>query len=165
MSTSSIQLWTRCGPRSSRPEPVRALGIDLGTRRIGVALSDVEGRMATPVEVIERSARRGSVHQRIGELVDEFEVECVVVGLPLNMDGSRGGAARSALEEAEALRDSLPVPVETYDERLTTVTADRSLMELEMKADERRRVVDKVAAAVMLQAWLDRRRTVEEEEA
>lgn len=144
---------------------MRALGLDLGSKRIGVALSDVEGRVATPVEVIERAGRRGPDHQRIGELVDEFEVECVVVGLPLNMDGTTGKAAKEALEEAAALRDALPVPVETYDERLTTVSADRSLMELEMKADERRRVVDKVAAAVMLQAWLDHCRTDEEEQA
>ncbi|MBV6507060.1 MAG: putative pre-16S rRNA nuclease [Acidimicrobiales bacterium] len=144
---------------------MRALGLDLGTRRIGVALSDAEGRVATPVEVIERTRRRGAVHQRIGELVDEFEVERVVVGLPLNMDGTTGSAARSALDEAAALRDTLPVPVETYDERLTTVSADRCLNELQMKAEERRRVVDKVAAAVMLQAWLDHCRSAEEEEA
>ena len=81
----------------------------------------------------------------------------MVVGLPLSLDGSLGPAARAALAEAEALAAVVPVPVETFDERLTTVTADRSLMEAKMRAPARRRVVDKVAAAVMLQAWLDRR--------
>ncbi|MGA1638010.1 MAG: Holliday junction resolvase RuvX, partial [Ilumatobacteraceae bacterium] len=82
----------------------------------------------------------------------------VVVGLPLNMSGKVTAAARSAMAETEELRRALDVPVLLHDERLTTVTADRSLMEMEMKADARRRVVDKVAAAVMLQAFLDHRR-------
>ena len=81
----------------------------------------------------------------------------MVVGLPLSLDGSLGPAARAAIAEAEELAAVVAVPVETFDERLTTVTADRSLMEANMRAEDRRRVVDKVAAAVMLQAWLDRR--------
>jgi putative Holliday junction resolvase len=87
-----------------------------------------------------------------------MEEECgrVVVGLPLSMDGSIGRAAQAALTEAEQLATVVNVPVETYDERLTTVSADRALMEAKMRADARRRVVDKVAAAVMLQSWIDR---------
>ncbi len=79
----------------------------------------------------------------------------IVVGLPLSLDGSVGPAAAAALAEADRLRATTDLPVDTYDERFTTVTADRNLMERKMKADARRRVIDKVAAAVMLQAWLD----------
>ena len=92
----------------------------------------------------------------------EEEAERVVVGLPLSLDGSLGPAARAAQAETEVLAGAVPVPVETFDERLTTVTADRALMEAGMRAEARRQVVDKVAAAVMLQAWLDRRAGVDQ---
>jgi putative holliday junction resolvase len=137
---------------------VRALGLDLGSRRIGVAVSDRSGTIATPLLVLQRSGRRSDDHRRITELVVEEEAELVVVGLPLSLSGELGPAARGAVAEAEALATVVGVPVETYDERLTTVTADRALMEMRMRAEARRRVVDKVAAAVMLQAWLETRR-------
>ena len=134
------------------------VGIDLGTRRVGVAVSDPGGVVASPYEVVQRSGDVARDRWRIKEIVDEVEAVVVVVGLPLSMDGSVGRAASAALEEAAALREVLvPVPVEMFDERLTTVSADRSMMQFKMKADARRRVVDKVAAAVMLQAWLDSR--------
>ena len=137
----------------------RALGIDLGTKRIGVAISDSGRTIASPYEVVHRTGDRARDHRRLAELAEEAEVVVIVVGLPLSMDGSVGRAAQTALDEAEELRSVVPVPVETFDERLTTVSADRSLMQMKMKADARRRVVDKVAAAVMLQAWLDTRGT------
>jgi putative Holliday junction resolvase len=137
---------------------MRCLGLDLGSKRIGVALCDPEERVATPLTVVERSKSRSHDHANIARLVEEYEVEAVVVGLPLNMSGKVTAAAQSAKEETEQLRAALGIPVHLYDERLTTVTANRSLMEMEMKADARRRVVDKVAAAVMLQAYLDHRR-------
>jgi putative Holliday junction resolvase len=136
---------------------VRALGIDLGSKRVGVALSDSAGTLATPYEVVPRSGEMARDHRKILELAEEAGVEVIVVGLPLSLDGSIGPAARAALDEVEVLGATTDLPVETYDERLTTVTADRSLMQQGMKADARRRVVDKVAAAVMLQAWLDSR--------
>ena len=132
----------------------RVLGLDLGTRRIGVAVS--AATIATPYSVLESSADRSADHAAIAALVDELGAERVVVGLPLSLDGKMGPAARAAAEEAEILGDVLAVPVETYDERLTTVTADRSLSSLGLSGQARRRVVDKVAAAVILQAWLDR---------
>ena len=135
----------------------RALGLDLGTRRIGVAISS--GTVATPHTVLERAADQAADHAAIAALVDEVGAERVVVGLPLSLDGKMGPAARAAADEAKALGDVLAVPVETYDERLTTVTADRSLSSLGLKGQARRRAVDKVAAAVMLQAWLDRSRS------
>jgi putative Holliday junction resolvase len=136
---------------------VRVLGLDLGSKRIGVAVSDRSGTIASPLTVLARSGKVGTDHARIAALVTEEEAERVVVGLPLSLDGSLGPAARAALAETEELAAVVPVPVESFDERLTTVTADRSLMEARMRAEARRRVVDKVAAAVMLQAWLDRR--------
>lgn len=135
--------------------PGRALGIDLGTKRIGVAVSDGDRVLASPYEVVARSGDRERDHRRIAELVEETGSSVVVVGLPLSLDGSVGRAAAAALDEVSELRSVVGVPVETFDERLTTVSADRALLKMKMKADARRRVVDKVAAAVMLQAWLD----------
>lgn|SRR5436190_24200961 len=136
---------------------MRAVGLDLGSRRIGVATSDSTGTIASPHSVLQRAPSRGDDHAAIAALVAELEGDVVVVGLPLSLDGTRGPAARAAAEEVAQLADVLPVLVETYDERLTTVTADRSLSQLGLGGQARRRVVDKVAAAVMLQAWLDRR--------
>jgi putative pre-16S rRNA nuclease len=135
---------------------VRVVGLDLGSRRIGVAVSDTTGTIASPHSVLERGRDRDADHAAIAVVVSGLGAQRVVVGLPLSLDGSMGPAARAAAEEAEALGDVLGVPVETYDERLTTVTADRSLSSLGLPGQARRRVVDKVAAAVMLQAWLDR---------
>jgi putative holliday junction resolvase len=137
---------------------MRALGIDLGSRRIGVALSDSAGAVAVPFEVVERTRDREADHRRLAELAAEAEAEVVVVGVPYSMDGTVGPAARRYLAEIRALEQVLPVPVTTHDERLSTVTAHRSLTEMQLDRSQRRRVVDKVAAAVILQAWLDQRR-------
>jgi len=136
---------------------MRALGIDLGSRRIGVALSDSEGRLATPYDVLERTRDLPGDRRRLVALAREAEVDVVVVGVPYSLDGSEGPAARRARAEIEQLRRVMPVPVETYDERLSTVSAHRSLQELDLDAAARRRVVDKVAASIILQAWLDHR--------
>jgi putative Holliday junction resolvase len=146
------------GPQQSGESRGRAIGLDLGTKRIGVAVSDSDRTVATPIEVVTRSSDVARDRLRIGDIVREWEATTVVVGLPLSLSGQVGPAAKAALTEVEALRATLGVPVETYDERLSTVTAERSLMEQSLRAPARRRVVDKVAAAVMLQAWLDRRR-------
>ena len=136
---------------------MRALGIDLGTKRIGIAVSDRSGTIASPLLVLQRSGSRAKDHQRILELVLDEEAERVVVGLPLSMSGAIGPAARGALAETAELATVVVVPVESFDERLTTVSADKAMMEAGMRAPARRRVVDKVAAAVMLQHWLDSR--------
>lgn len=134
---------------------MRALGIDLGSKRIGVAVSDPTGMIASPLEVVTRSGQSAGDHRRLLRLAEEWEVDRIVVGLPLSMDGSEGPAARAALEEIEQLRRVSAVPVATYDERLTTVTAERHLTEMGLDGRQRRGVIDKLAAAVMLQAWLD----------
>jgi putative Holliday junction resolvase len=136
---------------------VRALGVDLGSRRVGVALSDSAGTLATPYETVERSGDVGRDHRRLLELAAEADVECIVVGLPLSLDGTVGPAAAGVLDEVDQLRRATSLPVETYDERLTTVTADRLLRQGGRKGKARRKVVDQTAAAVLLQAWLDGR--------
>ena len=135
---------------------MRALGLDLGRRRIGVAVSDSDGAVATPVDVID-GRDRGAARRAVAGLVREWEAEVVVVGLPLSLDGNDGPAAGAARTEAAALGRMLDVPVVVHDERLTTVEATRPLMEMQMRTQARRRVVDKVAAAVMLQSWLEAR--------
>jgi putative Holliday junction resolvase len=134
---------------------IRVLGIDLGSKRIGVAVSDRSGTIATPLTVVARSGDVTVDHQRLRDLVVEEEAERVIVGLPLSLDGGMGPAARAAVAEAAAMASVVGVPVETFDERLTTVTAENALREQRMRAHARRRVIDKVAAAVMLQTWLD----------
>lgn len=141
---------------------MRALGLDLGSKRIGVALSDSAGAVAVPYEVLVRTRDRERDHRRIRELVIETDAEVVVVGMPYSLDGSRGPAARRAQAEIRQLERVLPVPVTTHDERLSTVTAHRSLGEMQLDSAARRRVVDKVAASIILQAWLDRRRPEDE---
>lgn len=137
---------------------MRVLGIDLGSKRVGIAVSDRSGTIATPLCVIERGASQRIDHTEIDRLVREEEAVAIVVGLPLNMDGTAGKAAEAALREVDRMATVVGVPVYVHDERLTTVEADRVLMEQKMRAQARRRVVDKVAAAVILQSWLDARR-------
>lgn len=134
------------------------VGIDLGERRIGVAVSDPTGTIATPLTVIERSGDADADRAAVAAVVREVGAERVVVGVPVPMAGGEGPAARAATEEAAALAAVVGVPVETVDERLSTVAAERSLRERGVRGRARRRVVDKVAAAVILQAWLDRAR-------
>ena len=134
---------------------MRALGIDLGERRIGVALSS--GSVASPLETIERSGDPAADHRAILAVAAEWEVDTLVVGLPLSLDGSEGPAARSVRSEIADLAAATSLTVVPYDERLTTVTATRLLREGEVPGRSRRRMVDQVAAAVMLQAWLDGR--------
>ncbi len=134
---------------------MRSLGIDLGSRRIGLAMSDAGGVLATPLCVVHRAKSKAADHRRIMDVVEEWEVERLIVGLPLSLDGSVGPAALAALNEAKQLGVVTGVPVETYDERLTTVSAHQVLREQGVAGPDRKDVVDKVAAAILLQAWLD----------
>ncbi len=143
--------------RAAGVPTVRVLALDLGSKRIGVAVSDRSGTLATPLVVLQRSGSRRVDHERIRALVVEEEAVRVVIGLPLSMNGSVGKAAQAAIFEAKALASVVDVPVETFDERRTTVTADRLLIDRGLRAPARRLVIDKVAAAVILQTWLDGR--------
>ena len=133
----------------------RALALDLGAKRIGVATSDAGGVLASPRTTVERSGDRRRDHRRIGELVAEEEAGIVVVGLPRSLDGSNGPAAAAALAEVEELAEVLTVPVVTHDERFTTVTAHEQLRAAGVDGRRRRTVIDQQAAAVLLQSWLD----------
>ena len=133
----------------------RALALDIGTRRIGVAVSDSGGTVATPYEVVHRSGDRASDHRRIAALVDEAGAEVVVVGMPLSLDGSVGPAAQAVFDEIDQLRATVGAEVVTWDERLSTVQAERSLRAGGVRKGKRRGVVDQVAATVILQSWLD----------
>jgi putative holliday junction resolvase len=137
----------------------RTIGLDLGERRIGVALSDSAGTLATPYEVLTRSGDRERDRARLVALLDETGAELIVVGLPLSLDGSRGPAARQVEGEVEELRAQLGVPVELWDERLSTVEAERRLRAAGVRGRRRRHVVDQVAATVILQSWLDANRS------
>lgn len=136
---------------------VRVIGLDLGSRRIGVAVSDSSGTVATPLLVITRSRSRRTDHEAIAKVVRDEEAAAVVVGLPLNMDGSHGRAADAATDEARLIGTVVGVPVHLHDERRTTVTAERALREAAVRGKNRRALVDKIAAAVILQGWLDSR--------
>lgn len=137
---------------------LRVVGVDLGSRRIGVAVSDSTGTLASPHLVLDRSGDPAADHRRLAGIVAEVGAGRVVVGLPLSMSGASGPAARAAAEEAAALAEVVGVPVETFDERLTTVSAERALRAGGTRGRSRqaqRGGIDKAAAAVMLQAWLD----------
>ena len=134
---------------------MRALGIDLGSKRIGIAISDSDGKVATPLSLILRSGDEKKDHQAIKEMVLEWEAEIVIVGMPYSLNGSLGPAAKSVEIEIKELTDTLPVPVQTYDERLTTVTAEQELLKQGIDAKRRRKLVDQVAASIILQAWLN----------
>lgn len=132
------------------------LGLDLGQARIGVAVSDPEGRLAVPVGTIRTGAPQDI--RSVAALVAEHGATRVVVGHPLSLSGERGAAAANAERFAAVLRDALEVPVDLQDERLTTVEAERGLAAAGVRGRDRRAVVDQAAAAVILQAWLDARR-------
>ncbi|MGD0320768.1 MAG: Holliday junction resolvase RuvX [Acidimicrobiales bacterium] len=141
---------------------MRVLGVDLGERRIGVAVSDGAGLVASPRCTIHRSGDPAADRAEVAAIAVEIGARRVVVGLPVSLDGRRGPAARSAGQEASALAELLEpqgVDVETFDERLTTVSAERRLVEAGRGGAARRRVIDQAAAAVMLQAWLDAHRS------
>jgi putative Holliday junction resolvase len=133
----------------------RALALDLGTRRIGVAASDAGGVLASPRTTVDRSGDRRRDHRRIAELVAEEDAGVVVVGLPRSLDGSEGPAARLVRAELDELAAVLAVPVVAHDERFTTVTAHEQLRAAGLGGRRRRTVVDQQAAAVLLQSWLD----------
>lgn len=121
-------------------------------------MSDASETIASPLTVIARTRSRREDHRLIRALADEEEAELIVVGHPITMSGESGPAARGVEKEAAEIERSCGRPVVLFDERLTTVTADRVLKEAELSATQRRQYVDKVAAAVLLQNWLDRRK-------
>lgn len=135
---------------------MRILGLDLGSKRIGVALSDELGWTSRGIEVIECKGREKDL-ARIGRLVEEHRVAEIVVGLPLNMDGSEGPAAIAARRFAARLEARLGIPVRLWDERLTTWEAGGILKEAGVRPARRKQLVDKLAAALILKSYLESR--------
>ncbi len=134
----------------------RVLGLDLGTRRIGVALSDPTGTVASPLLTLPHRSLARDV-ERVAALCRAHAVEAVVVGWPRSLSGAPGRAARQAEEFARVLRRAVAVPVELWDERLSTAAAERALLEADVRRERRRAIRDQVAAALILQAHLDAR--------
>jgi putative Holliday junction resolvase len=136
---------------------VRVLAVDPGSKRVGLAISDPTGTIAQPLTTV--AAEPGdTLPSRLAEIAREKEVTRIVVGLPRRMDGSYGPEAKAARELGDRLRKASGLPVEMLDERLTTVAAERSLLEGGARRAKRRQAVDRVAAALLLQSSLDRKR-------
>jgi putative Holliday junction resolvase len=136
---------------------MRVMALDVGDRTVGVAISDEGGVLGQGLTVLRRRDPAGDL-RRIEALCREHGAGEVVVGLPRSLDGRIGAQARKVLAFVEALRRRLPVPVTTWDERLTTRVAERALLEADVSRRRRREKVDQVAAAVILQGYLDARR-------
>jgi putative holliday junction resolvase len=136
---------------------MRAFGLDVGTRTVGIALSDPLGITAQALTTLRRSGLRADL-TALQELALAHDVTQAVVGLPLNMDGTEGPSAARSRAFGEALAKTLNLPVVYWDERLSTVAAQRALREAEVSRERRREVVDQVAAALILQGWLDAQR-------
>ncbi|NKY51179.1 Holliday junction resolvase RuvX [Nocardia vermiculata] len=143
----------------------RRIGIDVGTVRIGIAASDPDGILATPVETVAtvKGSKRGPATDlmRVAEIVREYEAVEVIIGLPRTLRGGGGSSARMAMRFADRLRNLIPgVPIRLSDERLTTVSAARALRDSGVRSRGRRQVIDQAAAVSILQGWLDERSVV-----
>ena len=137
------------------PRLARLLGVDLGTKTIGLALSDVERRIATPLETIKRVKFTPDVKAMLA-LAAKFEVHALVIGLPINMDGTEGPKAQSTRAFIRNLIPLTPLPIVLQDERMSTQAVTRTLLEADASRSRRAEVVDKLAAAYILQGALDR---------
>ena len=156
MTSCEARVPDRPGPDD--PGRGRRIGIDVGTVRIGVAVSDPDAVLATPVETVNR-AKDGAHLRRLVRLIGEYEAVEVIVGLPRTLANRAGTSAADAVDLADRLAGRIaPVPVRLADERLTTVTAQRSLRDAGVRAKGQRAVVDQAAAVAILQGWLDQRR-------
>ena len=147
-------------PGGDDPGRGRRVGVDVGSVRIGVAVSDPDGILATPVETVRRDKTDRHL-RRLTQLIGELEAVEVVIGLPRTLADRTGPSAQDAIELAEDLgRRVAPTPVRMADERLTTVTAQRSLREAGVRARGQKAMIDQAAAVGILQSWLDQRRAM-----
>ena len=131
---------------------MRILGLDMGSKTIGVALSDPLGWTAQGITTIRRSKKEQDLEE-VHKICKEYGVETIVVGLPKNMNGTIGEAGEKALE---LLKEKTGLPIEMWDERLTTVAAHRAMLEADLSRNKRKKIVDKIAATYILQGYLDR---------
>lgn len=136
---------------------MRYMGLDVGDKRIGVALSDEGATIASPRETLPRRSNRKDIAYLL-DLARREEVGEILVGMPFSLDGSEGPQARKVSRFVDALRAETPIPIETWDERLTTAFAERALIEGDVSRARRKKSIDRVAAALILQSYLDARR-------
>nr|WP_295969593.1 Holliday junction resolvase RuvX [uncultured Bacillus sp.] len=135
---------------------MRTMGLDVGSKTVGVAISDALGWTAQGLKTIEINEEAEQFgFEQIGSLIEEYEVTKVVVGLPKNMNGTIGPRCEASQFYAEELRKKFGIPVVLWDERLTTVAAERVLLEADVSRKKRKKVIDKMAAAMILQGYLD----------
>ncbi len=134
---------------------MRVIGLDVGEKRIGVAVSDPLGIIAQGLKVIERKAPEEDIHA-ITDIINEFKADSVVVGMPINMDGTRGKSADKVTEFVDTLKAAVKIPVNTYDERLSTKESERFLISSDVSRKKRRNVIDKIAAQLILESYLER---------
>ena len=144
-------------PLSAIPDTGKILGLDLGTKTIGVAVSDGMRYSATPLETIKRTKFTQDA-ERIQQLIAENQVVAIILGLPLNMDGTEGPRVQSTRAFARNLTPKVNLPIAFWDERLSTSAVTRMMIEADLRRDRRAEVVDKLAASYILQGALDRLR-------
>jgi len=135
---------------------MRVLAIDHGTKRIGLAISDQLGLIAQPLEFVLAEPFQQFL-ERLKQIIQEKQVELILIGMPRNMDGSYGPAALKVQEFTGVLKEAIAIPIQTWDERLTTAQANRFLIEADVRRKDRKGKVDKTAAAILLQSFLDAR--------
>ena len=133
---------------------MRVLGIDYGDRRIGLAVSDEGGMLASGLRTLEPKGSADLI-EALRRVCSEYEIGRIVIGLPVNMDGSHGPRAQLSLDFAERLRDALGLEVVTWDERLTSRQADRAMLQGNLSRKKRKQRIDRLAAQLMLQSYLD----------
>ncbi len=133
---------------------MRTMGLDIGSRTIGIAISDELGITAQGLKTLSRKSAEEDFKE-IAAIVGQFEIEKIVVGLPKNMDGTLGKQAEIVLKWTKVLTDKIQVPVATWDERLSTVGASKVLLEADLSRKKRKKVIDKLAAVIILQGYLD----------
>lgn len=133
---------------------MRILGIDLGDKTIGLAVSDPTGLLSQPVKTLRRIETNQDM-DAIKQVINEYEIEKIVIGLPKNMNGSIGPQSEKILQFADMLRDATGLEVILWDERLTTVAAERALLEADISRKKRRKVIDSIAASLILQGYLE----------
>lgn len=138
-------------------KPMRTMGLDIGSHTIGVAISDELGITAQGLKTLKRKSMEEDLKE-IATIIRQFEIEKIVVGLPINMNGTLGKQAEIVLKWVEVLKDKIHVSVETWDERLSTVGASKVLLEADLSRRKRKKVIDKLAAVLILQGYLDQSR-------
>ncbi len=141
---------------------MRIMGLDVGTHTIGIAVSDELGLTAQGLKTLRRKSMEEDF-QEISAIISQFEVNKIVVGLPKNMNGTLGVQAETVLKWTEYLQERIQVPVVTWDERLSTVGASRVLLEADLSRRKRKKVIDKLAAVLILQGYLDQSRRTDHE--